>query len=144
MELNRGDSKGKRYFGDISRQPLRFRRLSRPIIRDNRRQEYLPRLRPPAEGTDGTDAVRFDCSANCPRSEMTFERVGPSWYPPKPFSVLLEQSALLADPGTKSRPKICIARFRRSLKFTLKSARRRSASSQARLAIWGMANKPME
>lgn len=59
----------------------------------DRNLEYIPRLRPSAGRATGTDAVLADCSAHCPANEMVFERVGPSCYPHRPFSVLLEQSA---------------------------------------------------
>lgn len=59
----------------------------------DRQQEYLPRLRRSAGRAAGTDAVLVDCSANCPRNEMAFERVGRSCYLRGPSSVLLEQSA---------------------------------------------------
>ena len=63
------------------------------MLVDRREQEYLPWLRPSAGRAAGTDAVPVDCSANCPRNEMAFERVGRSCYLRRPFSVLLEQSA---------------------------------------------------
>jgi hypothetical protein len=59
----------------------------------DQQQEYLPRSQPTTGRAIGTDAVLADCSANCPRNEMVFERVCPSCYLYGPSSALLEQSA---------------------------------------------------
>jgi hypothetical protein len=73
-----------RAFGNAAGRPL-------AMLAD--RQEYLPRLWHFAAAGSGTDANVVASSADCPRSEMVFERLAPSCYLSQPFSILLEQRA---------------------------------------------------
>lgn len=66
-----------------------------------RRQEYLPGLRPSVAPGFGTDGVVVDSSANCSRNEMVFERPGPSCYPWRPFPALAEQGVSASQARTK-------------------------------------------
>jgi hypothetical protein len=101
----------------------------------DRQQEYLP---PVSAGSgSGIDAAFVDPSANRPRNEMIFERVAARAILAGRSRSCWNRAPLPVGPWTKCRPKICIAPFRISLKFMLKPARRRSASSHTRLARWG-------